>query len=265
MPPEFDEAPAEQDQPVTPEAPETDQPTEGEESFTDSYNPSELPEDVRPHVEAAYKQLQSDYTTKTQSLAEERREAEQAQAIIEGLQNPELAPLYLKQLGYDPNDPQFLGMLGYELADDEMDEDEYVDPEDRINRLESFLAEQENQRFQEQQMAQVEDLIAEGIEKMEGDEPFDEDEIAIIRNYAETHPDPRGMPNVKGGVDLLRGIVSKKQQAWIDSKKSPRAPGSGSNAKRQVDLSTIKDPAERKRAHHELVVQAAEEAQASGE
>lgn len=264
MPPEYDEAPAEQDQPVTPEAPETDQPTEGEESFTDSYNPSEVREELRPQLEAAYKSMQADYTKGKQSLAEERREAEQANAIIEGLQNPELAPLYLKQLGYDPNDPQFLGMLGYELAEEEI-EDEYVDPEDRINRLESFLAEQENQRFQEQQMVAVEDMIAEGIEKHEGDDPFDADEIAIIRNYAETHGDVRGNPDVKGGVDLLRGIVSKKQQAWIDSKKSPRAPGSGSDAKRQVDLSNIKDPKELRKAREQITLEAVEQAQAAGE
>jgi hypothetical protein len=266
MPP--DEAPVDvQDKPDETEAPETGQAEESQESFTD-FDPSEIPEDAgKEWFEEKYNELRAGFTQKTQGLAEERREAEQAQAIVEGLSNPELAPHYLKLLGHDPNDPNFLGMLGYELADSDEDlDDDFLETGDpRVDQIINHLQTQEAQRAEEQQTAEVEEYIAEQIEGLEGEETFDTDEIAFLRNYAESHQTARGLPDVEGGANLLKGIVSKRQQQWIDSKKTTRPPGPGADAKRQVDLANIDDPAERRRAHNQLVVEAAEQAQASQE
>jgi hypothetical protein len=236
------EAPAEQDQPTSaPEAPETDQPTGGEESFTDSYNPSELPDEVRPHVEAAYKQLQSAYTSKTQSLAEERREAEQAQQIIAALKNPQVAPAVLAQLGYDER--KMLELYGYQPGEEESDE--FADPDERIARLEQTLAQQQQAEQAQRQESAVTDYIAgeiEALEKKLGRE-FDEGEQKVLdayaRQFAKQTPDGRLVPDVEGAGQLLSGILSSHEKALLDPKrKAPRVPGNGGSGSRTVDLST---------------------------
>lgn len=244
-----DVAPAEQDQPIdAPEAPETDQPTGGEESFTDSYNPAELPDEARGAYEEAYKRLQGAYTQKTQSLAEERREAEQSRQMMAALQNPQTRAAVLQQ-------------FGIEMVDDE-DElpDEEPDLYDRLERVEGQLTQREQAEQQARQQEAVTDFVAEQIESLEKseDREFDAKEHQLLDAYAKAFPTPEGYPNVKGAYELLTGIVSERQKAWVESKKAPRRPANGTPASQAADLSNPETRRQR-------MAEAAEAARASQE
>lgn len=242
------EAPAEQDQPITSEAPETDQPTGGEESFTDSYNPNDVPEEARPALEAAYKQLQSAYTSKTQTLAQERQEAEQAQQIIDALANPQSQADVLKHFGIN-------------LVDDSEDEELFAgepDPNQRIDQLEQQLAgqQQEQQAIQASEQELV--YIASEIEALEKDqdEEFSAEEQQFLADIARANPAQNGAPDVKKAAQLLSGLYDQRQKAWIESKKAPRRPANGTPASKAADLT---NPEERRR----VMAEAADAARAS--
>ena len=231
------EAPAEQEQPTTEtEAPETDQPTvTEEESFTDSYNPNEVPEEALPQLEAAYKQLQSAYTQKTQGLAEVRREAEQAQQLQDALRDPQVAPMVLKQLGY--TEKEILEMFGYQP---EEDDDLPPDETERLDRLEQSLSQREAAEQAAQQEEAVTDYIAEQIEALEKEagREFDVEEHQLLDTFARANADQQGYPNVKGGYGLLSGILSNREKALLDPKRTTaRPPGNGGSGSRTVDLS----------------------------
>lgn len=227
------EAPAQQDQPVdAPEAPETDQPTGSEESFTD-FDTSQIPEDAdREWLAQRYQQMQADYTRKTMGLGEQRQEIEQntlqqwADAVR---QNPSL----LKQLDLDER--ALLETYGYAPEDPE---DEFVDP------IERELAEMKQWRTtieqQEEANAQFEaeaDHVESELEKLEQQtgQKFDEDEANWIFDVARTRRTQRGLPDVQGAVRMLDTIGKKRVEAYKESKKAPRAPGQGKAGSRAFD------------------------------
>lgn len=249
------EAPAiEQDKPVdAPEAPDTGQATTGEEeSFIDSFNLNDVPEDARPHVEALQKQWQSTYSSKRQAerqeLDEIRREAEQARQFQAAIQNPQTRAAVLQQ-------------FGIEMVDDE-DElpDEEPDLYDRLERVEGQLTQREQAEQQARQQEAVTDFVAEQIESLEKseDREFDAKEHQLLDAYAKAFPTPEGYPNVKGAYELLTGIVSERQKAWVESKKAPRRPANGTPASQAADLSNPETRRQR-------MAEAAEAARASQE
>lgn len=85
---------AAQPTPVQPTQPEPSQPTEpatqGDQGQPVTpeptrIDPNQLPPEARSYVEQREREMQADYTRKTQELAEQRREAEQALQFIEAL------------------------------------------------------------------------------------------------------------------------------------------------------------------------------------
>jgi len=226
-----DTAPAvEQDQPVT-----TD-----EESFTDSYDPESVPEELRPQLELAYKQLQGDYTKKRQSDSATVKEAEQARQIVQGLQDPERAP-------------EILRILGWDLDEEDEDTNDYeqdgpLDPNDRIDALEAQLTEREQLAQQQQQLAEAqqaeeaEDLyVAEQIDSLESSlkREFSQDEVNLLYLYADEYRDETGRPNVNAAHTVLDGIIASRQKEMLTPKASaPRQLSQGQPAARQLDHST---------------------------
>jgi len=201
------------------------------ERFTDfDLSTIENPE-ARRAAEAAEKRLQADYTRKTQTVAEKAREAEQYQAIVEGLEDPQRAPEILRILGWDLDDAEEFA-AGEEFLE--------PDPNERVDRLEQQLAEREHMDQIRSQEVAEDRSIAEQIESLENemDHKFSEEEIGFLYLYADEYRDEQGAPNVKAAIDLLEGIVSSRQQQWLESKKAPRRLRPGKPATREVDLST---------------------------
>lgn len=246
--PDSPEAPAvEADQPTTPEAPAGDQPSGEQDSFTESYDPNSVPEEARPQLEAAYKQLQADYTRKRQEEAGAVQEAQELREFAEAMQDPATRDAILEQ------------QFGYEFDDGEPEE--YLDPEDelraRLEQVEGSLTQQQQEYAQEQQSAQAMDEIAEGIEALEnswGDGyEFKGKTLKAIQAYAEVHG-PDAIPEIG---EAMREIAEENKQNWIKSKSSPRRTSQGTAAQKTVEP---KDRGERM----EMALEAMEEAEASG-
>jgi hypothetical protein len=203
--------------------------TEGAESFTD-FDLDSLPPEARAAAEAAEKRMQADYTRKTQEASQRVTQAEQYQAIVEGLEDPQRAPEILRILGWDLEDG----------AQEEFAEEEFETRDPRVDQLEQRLAERERMDEIKAEEQAEDRSIAEQIEASENemDHKFSEEEIGFLYLYADEYRDEQGKPNVKAAIDLLEGIVSSRQQNWIETKKAPRRLRQGKPATREVDLST---------------------------
>ena len=246
-----DEAPAvEQDQPTTPAAPETDQPTGDSESFAD-FDPSEVPEDAdRAWFEKRLGELQAGWTQKTQGLSQERQEAQEYREFAEAMQDPAIRDRILEQ------------EFGYQFEDDGAEE-EWLDPEEelaaRVERLEGRLTQQQQAELAAAQEEETTEFVAEEIEALEKSQgdgfEFSPKELAFISTYAHTHPQPNGAPDVKGAGAALTEMLDQRKQQWVESKKSPRRISQGSPASKTVEP---KDRGERM----EMALEAMEEAEA---
>lgn len=210
---------------------ETGQSPEGDaESFFD-FDPSQIPEGTDPLEWAGqkYGEMRKAFTQKTQGISETRREAEESQALIEGLRDPQTMPHYLRLLGVDLADPQTLELLGISGAgavDDELagllDEDE-DDVEARLERIEQERAE-EVQTRQSQAMEQaLDDLADQELEKIEGqwDRKLDEDEDAFIRHRAEANPGPDGLPDYESAAKVLKGFLARRVKEELERRSEP--------------------------------------------
>lgn len=209
-----------------------------EESFIDSFDLDSVPPEARPHVEALQREWQGNYTQRRQAdrqeVAEARREAEESQALIEGLRDPATMPHYLRLMDIDLNDPQVLEMLGIDVpggGEDEelrglLDED---DVEDRVERIERERAEerQENEaQAMEQALDDLADQELERIEEAWGRE-LDEDEDAFIRHRAEAAPGPDGLPDYESAAKTLKSWLGRREQDWAKRRSEPGRGGTG--------------------------------------
>lgn len=251
--PDGTEAPEESGQALaSTEAPETGQATEAQESFTD-FDPSQIPEDARPQVEALQKEWQANYTktrqAETQQIATERQEAQELREFAEAMQDPATRDAILEQ------------QFGYQFEDEGAGE-EYLDPEEelaaRVEQLEGHLTQQQQAQLVDQQENEITEYVAEeieGLEKSQGkDFEFSPEELAFISTYAHTHPAQNGAPDVRGANDALNKILDQRKQGWIDSKKSGRRISQGTAATKTVEP---KDRGERM----EMALEAMEEAE----
>lgn len=207
------------DQSVDDEAPEADQPeTSSEDSFTESFNPDELPEEAREGYEAAYKRLQADYTRKRQADSQRVRELEEAVTRLS------------QALPQDDDDEDY-----------DFDDDEYVDPEDRIARLEQVLAAREEQERAAQIAELEEEYVANQIDDLEtrlGRE-FSDQEAEILFNLAtsDRFRAEDGEPGIEAAYELYEQIQKDAREKYVSSKKAPRIP-TGRAAEEQYNLDT---------------------------
>lgn len=194
--------------------------SEETESFYD-FDPSQVPDDAdREWLAKQYGEMRKAFTQKTQGLAEGRREAEESQALIEGLRDPETMPHYLRLLGVDLSDPESLANLGINVqqADDELQGllDDEPDAEERIEQLEALIA-QERQEGQtaaeEQALDDLADQELEAIEEQWG-RKLDEDEDRFLRTHAESNLGPDGLPDYAGASKVLKGWLGRREQEF---------------------------------------------------
>lgn len=228
----------EQDEPTPEEAPETGQAdTDSEESFIDSFDLDSVPPEARPHVEALQKEWKSNYTQKRQAdrqeVAEARREAEETQALIEGLRDLNTMPHYLRLMDIDLSDPETLEQLGISAGGGEDDEllldDEEPDVEDRVERLEREREEERQQaesQAEEQALDELADTELERIEEAWGRE-LDEDEDAFIRHRAEAAPGPDGFPDYESAAKTLKSWLGRREKEWAKRRSEPGRGGTG--------------------------------------
>lgn len=252
MPPDEEvvEAPSvEEDKPTEAvEAPDTGQAETGqEESFIDSFNLDNVPADARPQVEALQKEWQGKYTQTRQAekaeVEEARRDAEQYEAIIDGLRDPQTRQQYLSFLGISQD--ELLQAFGLEMVDEGGDPEFEEDDVFRDPRVDALLAQKQQQ---EQEAAAEAQLIGEAnyidqelqVIEEQAKVEFDDEEASFLATYARSHPDKLGRADVRGAYKHLKGMLDKRQQKWIESRKDTNPAGAtgGVPASPTVDLST---------------------------
>lgn len=249
-----EEAPEEiQDQPDTPDASDSGISVEHEDGQQAEFDPSSLPPEAQEYLSTREREMQGDYTRKTQAIAEERRQAQFAQAFHEAI--------------LDPNHPQHeeaLGILQQRGILDIEDPDPGFEDEDvtarRLEALEQRLqqedAQRQNQQLEDYVLTHVADEI-QAIQDSEGRE-FSDEELTILDTVARRNPDGQGLPNVDYAYKVLKAHNDSQKKSWVSSKRTPRPPGGGPAARQQFDP---RDPAQRREAS----IAAAEAAIAAGE
>lgn len=129
---------------------------------------------------------------------------------------------------------------GFEFAEDDEDSDEYVDPDERLNRLEQQIQERD-QQAEAQRMEQAEqewlDTEIGKVAKTEGRD-LTKEEKDIILGYALSNRFDDGQPDVDGGHERLKAIYSEAQKRLISSKKNSPRPPSGAAGEPAIDTST---------------------------
>lgn len=226
-----------------------------EESFIpDSFDLNSITDpSARSAVEALQKEWMGNYTQKRQAdrqeVEEARREAEQTQALVDGLRDPSTLPHYLRLMGIDPADPQIQGALGIsgtaepnkELLD--LLDDGEPDVETRIEKIERERAE-EVQAKQAADMEQaLDDLADQSLERIEQEwgRELTEDEDFIIRSRAEAELGPDGLPDYESAAAKLKGFLASREQDWAKNRSESGnrngAPG-GRPGGKAPDLST---------------------------
>lgn len=129
------EKPSESKDDVSPKPKDTglDETPSSEESFAKSFDPKTLPKELQ----AAYKQMQSDYTKKTQEIAGSRKQLEDYQrneALIQYLSsNPEVTQQFIDQMN-TPKQPQEI-----EIPDDPVEFYKRVKEESKKESFDEFM------------------------------------------------------------------------------------------------------------------------------
>lgn len=154
-----------------------------------------------------YKQLQAEFTRTRQQMTDPEYQAQVAQ--------------------------EWLSANGYALPDDEPDPNQYEDPTDalqaRIDQLESRL----NGRDEQDQRAQQIQALEEFSERKMTDLGIPQDDPTrdwIVSRAIALPPDNDGNLNLQGAYEELQQLQTHMQKQWQQTKRAPRAPGSGQQA-----------------------------------
>lgn len=225
-----------------------------EDTFT-TFRLEDVPEEQREYVEKAYKQLQGDYTRKTQSLAEERRQAEQAQALVTALQSEDhrqAALNYIAELS--GGEQELLKALGYETDDptavEEAIEDLELTPEQKqLKELQDFRARMEakeeqdrlarEQAEQEAQLDRIDGYVTSQIQALteeHGEISPEEEQLIVGHALANLPPDQDGMPQIRQAFDAFAKATQARDQRWAKSKETTHVASGGKAATQVPDL-----------------------------
>jgi hypothetical protein len=198
------------------EAPEETQDTP-DESGPESQEETATPATQEPEInyEQRYNDLRSEFDRRNQAFA-----------ALEGRLGPQAQAQALNAFGFDMDD------------EDDFEERDNESEEDRVARLEQWAAsQQEREQFESLQAQEADYLTSEieAIEKAEKRELSDQ-EIDLIANLAYSQRTETGEPDVRGAYQALVGYGKSQREAYVESKKAPKAP-IGSPGDEQIDTS----------------------------
>jgi len=202
------------------EAPEVDQDTPvAEVEETEAEAPANT-----DNWEQRYNDLRPEFDRRNQLLT-----------AAEGHQGPDAQAQALRQLGVE-----------VELEQEEEAQDDWVDPDERIDRLEQAIAERDQAAEESQWAAKEESFIDSTLTELESSEgvKLTDPELQFVVTNALSDRDPQsGEPNLKGAFDAIKEIRKEAGTQYLASKKTPAAP-LGSAGEQKIDF---KDGAQRRK------------------
>lgn len=203
-------------QPQEPVAPADDQAQAPDQPRIDPGSLN-LPDEARSYLEQREREMQADYTRKTQEVAEQRREAEQAMEFLNALNTDPAFALQVTQTlseslqaqGYSVQEANALAQsqtTGY-------DEGDFVDPYmEKINQLENWAQAQE-QRYA---VANAEAQINAGINAIRSENPdYTDDDIKDVLTMAFAYNG-----DVLQAHDAYKNITQRVTEGYLDKKAS---------------------------------------------
>lgn len=215
------------------QAPETVQTPE--QTFANTFDPSKLP----PELQVAYKQMQGDYTKKTQELAGVRKFHDtysKYETLLNYIsQNPQLAEAYITGKTMTPG--QAVTQPEVQYSDDPIEFARQVREESKKEAMAEFMNFYNQEQQRQQQEAQLENDVAEAETvdpRLATDESFADQVAAIVLS------DPEVSAGNKSYVQATREAIVKvdsytnakieaekrKLTQMAKEKKSPIATGS---------------------------------------
>jgi hypothetical protein len=252
--PDAAEAAVESDQPQVSETPEPPAP-ESDGFFSEKFDPSTL----APELQARYKEMQGAFTTKTQSLAEERKNfADKAQFYDNLESDPDFQKTVARQLlEWNELDPsQVDGLLDDidELEDDGDGSPELSQLKKQLEDVQAKLEADDHSKLVDTFRKSIDTQLASIIKDERGGKAFSEQATELIKRTAANMPlDDKGEPDIKGAYAQFNGALDAEKQAWIGSKGGPAVPPSGASAVQDLDILDRKA----RLAHMESVARAA--------
>lgn len=172
---------------------------------------------------------QQRYESQQGALTQAQQEAAEYRRIVEGARQ---------------GDPQALELLGIELQDEEgLEDDEYVDPtEQKLTQIEEYLTgqqrEAEARQLQEAETQWIGDQLK-AAEKEAGLE-LSEQQVRFVTGAALADRGEDGAPNVAGAFKDFQAALEADREAYLKSKKAPKAPVGGPGEEK-IDLSNDDD------------------------
>lgn len=224
-----DALPTEEDQPeaAVTEAPETG--TSQEAAFEAPFNINDIEDDtVRGEVERYVKQTQGAFTKKTQGLASQRAEYEQAKADAEVWRALQADPALRQQLLNT-----LAAEAGYQLPEDDTDPVDQLSA--RQDALEAQLAARAQQDQQQERIAQIGAQADQELGAL-GDLTDEEREL-IIGQAASMPARADGFLDIESAHNAVQAAIGAAQKRYRASKKAPHVSRSGVAGQKKVDLS----------------------------
>jgi hypothetical protein len=202
-----------------------------EASFLDAYDLGEVTDpQARATAEAYIKRVGAGYTRQRQQDTQAVRKAKEAEAILDGLLDPERQTGVAQALG--------LTLAQAEALTDDF-ADEFVDPNDRIDALEQQLSQQQEVTAAERRAQAENAYVTEQVQTLESKlgAEFVDEEVEALYLFADENRDEKGAPDVEAANRLLDAVVAARMaRASKPRPRAPRRPGQGSAGERQVDL-----------------------------
>lgn len=210
---------------------EADAPSGGHDAqpFDERFDPSSLPQELQ----SAYKQMQGDYTRKTQTLAEQRKEFEAQQQEYDSYRELVTALQEDPQGTLEALQQQLLGDTE-DAQDNEYEYDEDIDP--RVSQLQQEIEQIKAERQQQEQQAADYQALAQDvaqITELAGRE-LDQTELEILGKYATR--DEHGLLRVLPLYQDLENLFKTRQEKWIAGKRPQATPGIGSQGSEKFDI-----------------------------
>jgi hypothetical protein len=225
-----------------------------EEQGTVADAPEETPESG-PQTEAPASVEESQATEETQPEVDYRKRYEDLRPQYDRT-NTELQQFrdFYGQLVNPETQAEALEAIGLQLDQEEApDDDEYVDPEARLEEIQGWIQAQEEEREVEQFL----ELEAQWLDHQLSELPdaaLSNTEKETVKQLAVAMRKEDGYPDVEGAYKALTDASEERQKRYIESKKGAKAP-TGAAGEKPVNLN---DPDARTQAAADIIEAAAQ-------
>lgn len=203
-------------QPVQTDTPDTQaaDATQGQDQSRIDLGSLQLSDDAKSYIEQREREMQSDYTRKTQEVAAQRKEAEQAIEFISALNSdPQFALQVQQTLAQALQQQGLLDQQQQQAQGFQQGEDTFVDPYmQKIQELESW----KNQQEQQFRVSQAERQIENGIAAVRAENPqYSDDDVRDILSMAFAYNG-----DIRQAHEAYKTVTQRSIESYLSKKES---------------------------------------------